>query len=72
MKVSGSRKLREVTLNASGELLKQGAIFNDELHKLPKGKMTRFPRGIHKYASHEEANEHWMRCQLNRIIENDE
>jgi hypothetical protein len=38
---------------------------------LPKGKITRFPRGIYKYATQDEANEHWMQCQLNRIVEDD-
>jgi hypothetical protein len=71
MKFAGTRYIRGVSVEASGELLKEGAMFNDELHKLPKGKVTRFPRGIHRYASHEEANAHWEQCQLYRIAESD-
>ena len=72
MRVAGSRAIRSISVKASGELLKEGALFNDELHKLPTGKTTRFPRGAYKYATHEEANLHWEQCVVDRIAHHDE
>lgn len=61
MKTTG-RKVRPISLEASGELLKQGALWNDEIHKLPTGQSTFFPKGVYRYKSHEEANNHWDEC----------
>jgi len=62
MKIIGKRKSRSVTKNASGELLIQGALFNDEMHRLPTGSSTGFPKGIYRYKTHEAANAHWELC----------
>ncbi len=59
MRVVGKRKTQAITNNASGYLLKQGAVFNDELHRLPTGNTTYFPKGIYRYKTHEAANTHW-------------
>ena len=69
MRVTGHRKLRPVKANASGDMLKQGALFNDEIHKLPTGSTTAFPKGVYRYASSEEANSHWMECVVKGMVQ---
>ncbi len=64
MRVIGSRKMPPISAHASGELLKRGALFNDEIHKLPTGNSTFIPRGTYRYATHEEANRHWEECMI--------
>ena len=56
MKIVGKRQIRPISKHASGYLLKQGALFNDEIHGLPTGDMTFFPKGLYRYKTHEEAN----------------
>jgi len=62
MRVVGSRTERPITFSASGALLAEGARFNDEIHKLPSGNITCIPKGVFRFRSHEEANEHWLNC----------
>lgn len=69
MKTVGNRKLREISEKATGELLKQGALFNDELHKLPTGNTTYIRKGVYRYSSHEEANSHQERCVVEGMAE---
>jgi hypothetical protein len=64
MRTVGKRAMRPVTEKASGELLKQGALFNDGIHHLPTGKITYFPKGIYRYKTHEDANQHWDDCVI--------
>jgi len=59
MRVAGKRLAPEVTMVASAELLSLGGVFNDAIHKLPSGETTFFPKGIYRYATHAEANQHW-------------
>ena len=70
MRLIGKRKARPISEKASGALLKQGAIFNDEIHRLPTGSTTCFPRGIYRYATSEEANAHWDSCVIKGIANN--
>lgn len=70
MKVIGKRKVRPVSDKASGFLLKQGATFNDELHRLPTGSTTYFPKGVYRYKTHDEANVHWESCLIEGIVKN--
>ena len=72
MKIIGKRKQRTISYHASGQLLKEGALFNDEIHQLPSGQKTSFPKGLYRYASHEEANEHWDACVINQIVSQNE
>ena len=67
MRVIGRRKERTITFAASGELLAEGARFNDEMHKLPSGGTTCIPKGVFRFKSHEEANEHWLTCVSNAV-----
>lgn len=65
MKVVGKRKERNITLHADGALLREGALFNTEIQKLQS--TFRFPRGVFRYKSHEEAYRHMMDCVVNSI-----
>lgn len=56
MKTVGQRKQRAITFSASGELLAEGARFNDEIHRLPTGPATFIRKGITRFKTHEEAN----------------
>ena len=67
MRLVGSRKERPITFHASGELLAEGASWNDEMHKLPSGGTTCIPKGVFRFKSHEEANEHWLTCVSNAV-----
>ena len=64
MRTVGHRKIREVSLHASSALLREGAMFNDEIHQLPTGKTTYFLKGVYRYGSHEQANAHWLECVI--------
>lgn len=58
----GSRKLPEISIAASGLLLRRGCEVNDALHSLPTGNTTYFPKGIYRYNTFEQANQHWISC----------
>ncbi|MDR3300791.1 MAG: hypothetical protein LBU43_12570 [Candidatus Accumulibacter sp.] len=62
MKIAGLRKERPVGTPASGELLLEGARFNDEIHRLPTGHMTFIPKGIYRFKTHQEANRRQLDC----------
>ena len=65
MKIAGKRKERDITLHADGALLREGAMFNTEMQKMQS--TFRFPRGVFRYKSHEEADWHMMDCVVNSI-----
>jgi hypothetical protein len=62
MKIVGIRKVRPVGIQASGVFLAEGARFNDEIHRLPTGNMTFIPKGVYRFKTHEEANQHQSDC----------
>lgn len=62
MRKVGRRIERPVGLLASGELLAEGARFNDELHRLPTGNLTFIPKGVYRFKTHEEAYQHQLDC----------
>lgn len=66
MKVVGKRKERNITLHADGALLREGALFNTEMQKMQS--TFRFPRGVFRYKSHEEADSHMMECVVNSMV----
>ena len=59
MKIIGSRKEPKISFASSPLMLSEGARFNDEIHKIPTGKKTFFPKGVYRYKTHQEANKHW-------------
>lgn len=62
MRTIGSRKERPVGITASGTLLAEGARFNDEIHRLPTGGTTFIPKGVYRFMTHAEANQHQLDC----------
>jgi len=70
MKIIGKRRIRHISDIPKGLLLKQGALFNDEIHKMPTGNTTFFPKGIYRYETHEEANKHWEQCVITGMVIN--
>ena len=60
MKQVGSRRFPNISLQASGLLLKQGALFNEALAHLAPS--TFVPKGVYRYSSHMAANQHALEC----------
>lgn len=56
----------EISLHASGELLREGVLFNESLQAF--GAFFRFPRGVFRYKTHEEADRHWLECIVDGIV----
>ena len=66
MRTIGHRKEHPISFSASAELLREGARFNDEIHRLPTGGTTRIAKGIYRFKSHEDAN----RQEMDAIVSN--
>lgn len=62
IRIVGCRKEPQITFSASGDLLAEGARFNDEIHRLPSGKQGFIPKGLYRFKSHEEANRFDLDC----------
>lgn len=62
MKIIGHRTAPPVSVEASGALLAAGARFNDEIHRLPTGDTNFIPKGVYRFMTHAEANEHQLNC----------
>lgn len=62
MRIVGRRGERPIAFSASAALLTEGARFNEEFQKLPLGKMTGIPKGVHRFQSHEDADLHSQDC----------
>jgi hypothetical protein len=62
MRTVGRRKEHPITFSASAALLREGARFNDELHRLPTGNLTSIPKGVTRFKTHEEANSYDQEC----------
>ena len=62
MRTIGSRQERPPGLFPSGDLLAEGARFNDEIHRLPTGNTTFIPKGVYRFMTHAEANQHQLDC----------
>lgn len=62
MRIIGHRKEHPITFSASARLLAEGARFNDEIHRLPTGCTTHIPKGVYRFRSSEEFNQHRQDC----------
>lgn len=62
MKIVGRRLERPVGQSPSGLLLAEGARFNDDIHRLPTGHTTFMPKGVYRFMTHAEANQHQLDC----------
>jgi hypothetical protein len=62
MRTVGHRKLQELTFAASAELLVASARINDSLRRFPGAGSTFIPKGLYRFATHEDADEHRLAC----------
>lgn len=63
MRTVGKKIERPLSANASGELLREAAAFNEMLQNaFPSGKVSHIPKGVYRFASHEEANQQDETC----------
>lgn len=62
MRIVGHRKERPISFSASAALLAEGAHFNDEIHRLPTGRVSYVPKGVFRFKTHEDANRHQLDC----------
>ncbi|MDZ7910097.1 MAG: hypothetical protein U5N10_18960 [Gemmobacter sp.] len=60
MRQVGSRKEGQLVIKANGRLLEQGARFNESVSWLSGAAFV--PKGVYRYRSHEEANQHAQDC----------
>ena len=67
MRTVGRRTQRRLSFRASASLLIEGAGFNEDLQKLPAGRLTGIPKGIHRFSTHEEANRFDEDCAARRM-----
>ena len=64
MRIVGNRILRSIEAQASGELLAEGARFNEGIARYGEFGSTFIPKGVYRFASSEEANAHRDRCLI--------
>jgi hypothetical protein len=69
MRTVGHRKERPISFSASAALLAEGARFNDDIHRLPTGEATGIRKGVYRFRTHGEANQHQMACLIDRMAE---
>jgi hypothetical protein len=65
MRIVGHRQPPPISFNASAARLAEGARFNDEIHHLPSGSDSFIPKGVYRFKTHAEANQHQMDCLAN-------
>jgi len=57
MRTVGQKIERPLSADASGELLREAAAFNEMLQNaFPFGGVGHFPKGVYRFSSHAEAN----------------
>jgi hypothetical protein len=69
MRTIGRRLEPAITFHGCARLLKDGARFNDEMHRLPTGNLNFVPKGIYRFKSHEDANLFDRECLAKRMAE---
>jgi hypothetical protein len=63
MRTIGQKFERPLAAEASGVLLREAAAFNEMLQNaFPFGKVGHIPKGLYRFASHEEANRQDETC----------
>ena len=64
MRIVGKRSLREIGDQPSGELLAEGARFNQGVERYGEFASTFIPKGVYRFATLEEADAHRERCLI--------
>jgi hypothetical protein len=62
MRTVGRRQPPPISFAASAARLAEGARFNDEIHHLPSGSDSFIPKGVYRFKTHAEANQHQLDC----------
>lgn len=62
MRTVGHRQPHPISFAASAARLAEGARFNDEIQRLPSGNDSFIPKGVYRFKTHAEANQHQMDC----------
>ncbi len=57
---------KEISFEPRGDYLKEIATWNDTIKEI-----RFFPKGIYRYKTHEEADEHYLNCLANKIAKNE-
>ena len=65
MRQVGSRRVAPITAEARAESLIEGARFNEALAWLSRARVM--PKGVYRYRSHEEANQHELDCLVQAL-----
>lgn len=61
-RVVGKKREPSIAFDASAELLLKGMRFNDEMNKTFKRQSAGIPKGLYRFRSLKEANEHQEAC----------
>ncbi len=69
MRIVGLRIERPISLSARVDLLKEGARFNDEIHRMPGGNITCCPKGVYRFKTHAEANRQQEECVIAGMVQ---
>ena len=65
MRSIGHRQDPPIAARASGELLGEGARFSESMARLSRA--AHVPKGVYRFASHEQANQHEQDCLVRAI-----
>ena len=69
MRTVGHRIERPISFHASAVSLAEGAKFNEEMQRLPTGKLTGVPKGIYRFKTHEAANAQQQDCLIEAMVQ---
>ena len=69
MRIVGRRKEPAITFSPSPALLATGIGFNDDLQRLPTGKLDFVPKGVYSFRTHEDANRFDRECVCKRMAD---
>ncbi len=69
MRTVGRRAERPLSFSASASLLIEGARFNEDLQKLPAGRLTGIPKGVHRFSNQAQADRFDEDCSARRMAE---
>ena len=65
----GKRKIRSISLHASGEAFIEGSRFNESLQSLPTGNQTFIPKGVYFFKTNQEADKHREACLIQGMVQ---
>ena len=69
MKTVGRRTERPLSFSAPASLLAEGSRFNEDLQRLPEGRLTGIPKGVHRFSNQAEADRFDEDCSARRMAD---